>query len=307
MIDLSHLPTSNRFYKEVFYPNSTVSGGAWYTWQKPRGINYIAIFAAAGGGGGAAGAVGANGALGGGGGGAPHSAKNIFLASALPDILYFSVGYGGAGGTTSAAAGSAGIDTYVGTFYGTGASPPASYLYFLNGGNGGTTGTGGVARAESGLASFNLIGNSFAGFGQNSNIAGRAGTAAGTALDLINASSNTFVNPGTGGGTLPASLFGSGGSYTATNGTFGPIFPSHLGGQTSDANGTNGYQVPGLFYFYGGTGAASGTASTVSSSGRRGGNGGPGSGGGGGGAAFTGSTVGAGGNGGPGFVIVIGW
>ena len=304
MIDLSHLPTSNRFYKEVFYPNSTVSGGAWYTWQKPRGINYIAIFAAAGGGGGAAGAVGATGALGGGGGGAPHSARNIFLASALPDILYFSVGHGGAGGTTSAAAGSAGINTYVATFYGT--TNLASILYSLTGGSGGTTGTGGAARAESGLASFNLIGNSFAGFGQNSNIAGRAGTAAGTSLDLINAASNTFVNPGTGGGTLPASLFGIGGSYTATNGTFGPVFPSHFGGGNVNESGTNGYQVPGLFYFYGGTGAASGT-SIANGEPRRGGNGGPGCGAGGGGAALTGSTVGAGGNGGPGFVIVIGW
>lgn len=305
MIDLSHLPTSNRFYKEVFYPNSTVSGGAWYTWQKPRGINYIYIIAAGGGGGGAAGAVGANGALGGGGGGAPHSARNIFLASALPDILYFSVGHGGAGGTTSAAAGSVGIDTYVATFYGT--TNLASILYSLTGGSGGTTGTGGTARVESGLASFNLIGNSFAGFGQNSNTQGRAGTNAGTSLDIIAANGDKSINPGTGGGTLPASLFATGGSYTATNGTFGPVFPSHLGGQTSDANGTDGYQVPGLFYFYGGTGAASGTASTVSSSGRRGGNGAPGCGGGGGGAAFTGSTVGAGGNGGPGYVVIIGW
>lgn len=304
MIDLSHLPTSNRFYKEVFYPNSTVSGGAWYTWQKPRGINYIYIIAAGGGGGGAAGAVGANGALGGGGGGAPHSARNIFLASALPDILYFSVGYGGAGGTTSAAAGTAGINTYAAIYPSTGTT---SILFLLTGGSGGTTGTGGANLPESGISLLPLIGNSFAGFGQNSNAQGRSGTNAGTALDLIANNGDKSTNPGTGGGTLPASSFATGGSYTATNGTFGPVFPSHLGGQTSDANGTDGYQVPNLFYFYGGTGAASGTASTVSSSGRRGGNGGPGSGGGGGGAAFTGSTVGSGGNGGPGYVIVICW
>lgn len=306
MLDINHLPNSNKVIQQVFH--ATAQGGRlnWNIWNKPRGINYVHIFALAGGGGGAAGTVGANGSLGGGGGGSSAIFSSIFSAFSLPNNLYFSVGTGGVGGSVSGASGNAGVNTNI-ALYGeqvTGGSPTTqNIIATVAGGSGASAAAAGGAGSATAVSAMFTGLNCFGSSGQTGTKAGSAGSAANANVEYRTSS---CVMGGAGGGTLPASSFAVGGGTLWTNGTFNQYFPRHLGGQSSGENGSHGFKLPNLLFFYGGTGGASGTASTIGVGGR-GGDGSHGCGGGGGGAAFTGSQVGRGGNGGPGIVIVTCW
>ena len=178
--------------------------------------------------------------------------------------------------------------------------------------SGATAGSAGAAPSVVGVGNALLSGVAAPALASTSLApAGHAGVAGGTtgsgsALNLP--TSGIFLTGGTGGGGL-----GNAGSTGNAGGAFGivgngAVFPQHSGGVTgggstaNGGNGSNGFKVPGLFYFYGGTGGASGGGQ--GGSGGNGGAGGMGCGGGGGGGTLTGGTRSAGGRGGDGIVIL---
>ena len=118
MLDTGHLPLNTKFDQQIFSANAAANGVGWHSWRKPRGVSFIQFFCLGGGGGGGGGFAGAVGAAAaGGGGGASAQSSIIFPAHLLPDVLYISVGYGGAGSSGTGVAGGAGIyATHIG-FY----------------------------------------------------------------------------------------------------------------------------------------------------------------------------------------------
>ena len=325
MLDILHLPNSSRANQQIFYAATPTAGTNWQTWLKPRGVSFVQFFVLGGGGGGGAGAVPASGSAGGGGGGSSAQCTLLFPAWALPDVLYISVGSGGAGGNASA--GAAGIASYV-TIY-----PATTVNYVLcqaNGGGGGgagnttTAGSLGAAGTVTPIASGPLAGLGFPAWGQaatNINLIGQVGGAGGIGTGTGAAGTAVFINGGTslanGTGLLVTGGAGGGGLGSATNSggaitvpTTEVVFPPHPGGAAgtgtgSGANGLNGYQaIPKLLLFYGGSGGGT-SGLTAGGSGGNGGRGGYGSGGGGGGGAIT--TRSLGGAGGDGQVIATAW
>jgi hypothetical protein len=69
MLDFSHIPVNTKVDQQTFYPNSVSGGTAWYTWIKPRGVNFVQFIVLGGGtGGGSSGATAATALVGGTGG-----------------------------------------------------------------------------------------------------------------------------------------------------------------------------------------------------------------------------------------------
>lgn len=333
MLDTGHLPLNTKVDQQIFSANAAAAGVGWHTWRKPRGVNFVQFFALAGGAGGGGGVAGAvNTAAGGGGGGSSAQANIIFPAWCLPDVLYISVGYGGAGGTgstTIATVGSAGIATYISIDPSVTAN---NLLMIVNPGSAGglaagaTPGTGGAGGTVSTIANASLAGTGWANsfLGQTNNNAGNITLVGSAGTAAVNAAAGTaqtlpvtglMVTGGTGGGSLSATAAGTGLAGGAITGA--GAFPTLIGGIVPGTTtgtgglGSNGMRpIPNLNYFYGGTGGSStGGAATAGSSGGRGGAGAFGCGGGGGGGCITGtgSTGGAGGKGGDGIVIATAW
>lgn len=320
MLDMPHIiqgnPTTN---VQEFYATAPTVATSWQTWIKPRGVGLVHILLFGGGGGGGGGFVGAVSAAGGGGGGGSSAQASIIVpAWMIPDVLYISVGQGGAGGA-SAAAGVAGVASSV-TIY---PSTTANHVLLTATGGGlggvgsatvgGAAGAAGAASAAtaSPLAGLGFLG--YAGSATNVSLAGQAGIIGG-----FNAAGGTLTVPTTGlivtgggsGGGLPATatIGNSGGLFTvpATPSIFPPVDRA-LGSGTATAGnpGSGGFRALEKLFFYGGNGGASGGGS-----GGAGGAGGPGAygcGGGGGGAALTANLGGVGGKGGDGLCIITSW
>ena len=322
MLDFFDIPGSTKADVQRFTANSTAASVGWHTWRKPRGISIVNILLLAGGGGGGGGFLQTVGTgAGGGAGGSSGQTILNFPAWALPDILYISVGYGGAGGAGSGLTGSAGIASYVSI------DPSITANNLLALANGGTGGSAGASTAAGGTAAggaavtianapLSALANSFSitvtvGVGNiNLGLLGQTGPVggyntaglAGTSLTIP--TTGLIVTAGAGGASIGGTGF-AGGNITGAG-----IFPTSNGGAAGGTttapggNGAGGFSpIKGLLYFYGGTGGgSSGSAGGV---GGAGGNAATGSGGGGGGAGF--SAGGAGGRGGDGIAILTAW
>jgi len=319
MLDFSHIPRSTKATQQIFYAATPTAGTNWQTWLKPRGVSFVQFTVLGGGGGGGAGAAAGGNSGGGGGGGSSAQCRALFPAWTLPDVLYISVGSGGAGGNASV--GSAGIASYV-TIY-----PATTVNYILcqaNPGSGGGVGaTGSAGGAAAGgtvtpIANGTLAGLGVFGWGHaatNISLVGQNSSAGGTMPaggeggQIVLPTTGLFVTAGTGGGSSTTSTSNAGGPLTVPS---GGIFPLHPGGTsggtgaTADGgSGSSGYRaIPNLLYFYGGTGG--GCSGNLGGSGGNGGAGGYGCGGGGGGGGQTG-TRSTGGRGGDGLVIATAW
>jgi hypothetical protein len=122
MLDILHLPKPQNGYIDYFYNTGGATGTfSWQTWEKPKGIGTIVITCIGAGGGGRSGWC-ANSATrsGGAGGGTGGFNRVLIPAVFLPDVLYVSVGRGGAGGgsittaaSTTGMAGANGIASLV--------------------------------------------------------------------------------------------------------------------------------------------------------------------------------------------------
>ena len=316
MLDFFNLPNNVKSDQQIFYGNSTTAGASWYEWVKPRGISMVNIFMLGGGGGAGNGPNGSQ--PGAGGGGASSNQYNfLFLASSIPDVLYFSVGIGG---SPPAAAGAAtsGITSYASVY----PNIITGHLLGIASGGGGGSGFSSYAGGNP-TAADNIIAAPLAGLGMNLcaaatgniSLTGQAGTVGGATTFALPVT-GLIVTGGSGGGNgTAATPAASGTAASSIPSTVTGIFPTLLGGTNGTAvvgsinagNGSNGIKLPGLNYFYGGTGGGGGGSTGVSpfGAGGRGGDGyyGCGGGGGGGGAGTSGAG-GPGGSGGPGIVIV---
>lgn len=317
-LDVLHLPSQTGVSDvQIFTGNSQTALTAWETWEKPRGKSMINIQLFGKGGNGGLGAVGANSTAAGGGGGGSGGETSITMPLALlPDQLYLSLA--GQSQTTALA-------SYVCVGVPFSATPWNNVLVIANGGgNGGaaagvTPGAAGAIGAIATLATMPL-GWRYADLA----LPGVAGIIGGVAVAGASFSLSVLGNRlcgGAGGGGLPAAAAAgtAGGSYTITTATLG--FPVHNAPalvavgtpKVPPGNGNSGYApIPGLGYWYGGTGAGSthGTATTTGLVAAVGGNGGYGCGGGGNGGALTGTTARVAGDvglGGPALCIITCW
>jgi len=296
----------------------------WQEWRKPRGVTMVKMLLIGGGGGGGGGLTGATTtARGGGAGGACSSlSTHIFPAIFLPDVLKVSVGLGGAGGTGSGVAGSAGTISYVATGVGltAGSTIPNILAESGNagpgGGNAGTgagNATGGsvpsiATKARQGWAQAYSISTFTVGI-----VGATGGAASGGAGTLISAVWNLIpLSPGSGGGGVNSSGTGFAGGVVSlqaamdfADGSYTPA-SAYLAGGTAGSGavvggaGSAGVQNWKPLIMTGGSGGGSADGQV----GGAGGNGGIGCGGGGGGGGTTG---GRGGNGGNGLVVIISW
>jgi hypothetical protein len=300
MLDLQHLASSTKADVQVFVGTST----DWRTWQKPRGVSMIYMLVLGCGGNGGSGAVGAaSTAAGGGGGGSGGQATLLIPAIFLPDTLYCLVPF-----TRGSLA-----DTMVAVDRLSTNGTLLTCGYANNGGDGvgAAAGSAGVAAGARSTSNAPL-----SGMGRSNFLGGQGGIAGGVggATNLSLPTTGLIVTGGTGGGGVGA----SGGGNLGGNITGSVVFPTLAGGigpavgatTTPPDSGSSGIQpIPGLAFFYGGTGGGSthNAATGAGLVGANGGNGSYGCGGGGGGGALTGSTQGLGGRGGPGLVIIIAW
>jgi hypothetical protein len=281
----------------VFRPTNSSGSIAWaQTWQKPRGARLVLFFALAGGGGGGAGQTNATG-NGGGGGGSGASALWLVPAWLLPDIVYVSVGMGGASGAS-------GSPTILSPMPNPGVTGSHDMFIRVGGGAGGNAGSIGGGGGTGGsftnaLWAISSFGNLIGTLGQNGT--GAVSQSTGTAQTWGSATTG-MTSGGTAGGGSNGTVDHDGGAITAPNVGWEPMTVSLVGGTGAGGRGLDGVAAPlkaafASFYSCGGTGGASNHAGT----GGAGGNGGTGSGGGGGG---SGSTGGAASRGGEGLVIV---
>ena len=144
MLDLNHLPKTGNGNIDYFY--NTGGTSSWITWEKPKRIHTIVITCIGGGGGGRSGwCLDTTGRSGGAAGGSGGFTRVIIPAMVLPDVLYVSVGRGGAGGASATVSGTANLGSAgSGSYVSIAPSTAAIYLAcFANGGGGGiTTGAG---------------------------------------------------------------------------------------------------------------------------------------------------------------------
>jgi hypothetical protein len=297
MLDLFDIPNlANRI--QVF--QTSTSGAAWQTWQKPRNCKFVYIYTIGGGGGGAGGQAGTGtNRVGGAGGGSAAITRGYFPAAMIPDTLYVLVGAGGLGGASNGI-GIAGSATYVSMYAN---AAVGNNLIFANNGSNGTLSS--VAGGAGGTL-FNLNSAYIAGIMTFGSGRGEPGAVGGT-------------NTGGNGGNITPSIFltggagGGGASSAGVSGNGGNILSSGIVQQINGGTaggiifGESGYasQIPSIntstrlqTIFTGGAGGAA----NATGIGGAGGNGAYGCGGGGGGAGTTG---GRGGRGGDGLVIVI--
>lgn len=336
MLDVLNLPTNPRVNQQIFYAGATVAANttAAKTWIKPRGVSFVQFFVLGGGAGGGSGVFGtASTAAGGGGGGSGAQTNILFPAWALPDTLYMSVGYGGAGGNGVTALGpgligSAGIASYVSLY--PLITPTLNTLFcFSNGGAAGTAATGATAGGAGAAGAITTLVNcplaakgisSGLASAANTSLAGQSGTAGGTTgvgTALAFPTTGLRVTGGTGGGGCPAinTNGNAGGALTTPVTTPANIYPPQIGGLvtpgvTANGNpGSNGFNaLAQMLFFYGGTGGSSSAGN--GGIGGAGGAGYYGCGGGGGGGCIGGTladTSGAGGRGGDGLIIATAW
>ena len=296
MLDLNHLPKPQNGYIDYFYSTGT----SWVTWEKPRGISMIHITCFGAGAGGAGGGASGNGGSGGGSGG---QTTLLIPAYVLPDILYVSVGRGGAGGITNPSfpsiiqPGSDGSSSVVSIAQ----STDAIYVVcFANGGSGSTNGGAfGAAQATSSNALMSFSGFFFALAGQDGGFPNSA--------NITYPTTGLLVSGGAGGGNVNF-LGGSGvgGSILVpTQSAFSII--SSIAGANFPNNGSSGLTILQPLMSTGGAGGAgTNTNFNNNNNATNGGDGGFGSGGGAGGLyeGNNGFLNGKGGKGGDGLVII---
>lgn len=296
MLDFGHLPTATgNSDVQIFAGQSTVAGGAWVPWIKPRGKSMIDILLIGKGGNGGLGVVGANSvSAGGGGGGSGGQTRLTMPLALLPDTLWLSLA--GQSATTTLASYIA-IAPPLGA--GGGVPTPNDCLMTANGGGNGGNGAAGVGGTAGGAGAIAAVTVMPIGWAYSSVLAGAAGIAGGAAVAGANLTlpiTGLLVCGGTGGGGLPAA------AATGTNGgsiTGAGSWPTLLGGVGSATatvpaqDGNGGLQPQKFGRWYGGTGGASthGTALTTGLVGSYGGNGAYGCGGGGNGGALTTTPV----------------
>lgn len=316
MLDFSHIPDNNKNTQIFTASNNGITGATTYlqAWTKPRGCSFVHIFGLGAGGGGGAGApAGGLGLSAGGTGGASGAQFSmLFPASALPDIIYISVGAGGTAG--NAASGGAGGDTRILMSPTIDTSVVQNSFAFAGGGGGGGVASGSIPgilsvvsttnptvaiSALSGLSLISPIATlQYAGLiGQ----AGQQGTTAAALTAFALPTTGLMVTGGCGGAGISAT-----GATTFQGGFI--TYPSPLLSASSDLNigkpASSGIKQNTLMMFSGGHGGSS--LSSLSTT-CNGGDGSYGCGGGGGGGAFTGSTRTLGGKGGDGLVIITAW
>jgi hypothetical protein len=307
MLDLNHLPKPQNGYIDYFYSTGT----SWVTWEKPRGIIMLEIICIGGGGGGRSGWSSTSIRSGGGGGGSGGFSRLLIPAVFLPDVLYVSVGRGGAGGASTTTAGTANVGDPGNTSF-VSIAPSTAAIYvacFASPGGGGTAGNSSSGPAGAGAGVATQSSALISGLGIFSALAGQSGNTGG------NGSQTALAYPTT-GLLLSGGAAGGGGSggigsnITApTQASFSLITTRNGGGSATIAGpGADGISLFQPLMSIGGAGGGSSSSTTPGvGSGGRGGNGGFGSGGGGGGAGPSGTGSGAGGRGGDGFVIIRSW
>jgi|LakMenEpi03Aug12_release.lakeMendotaPanAssembly.Ray.scaffolds.fasta_scaffold01642_6 hypothetical protein len=313
MIDIFNLP-SNEQNSKIYYALSSGST-KWQTWQKPNGAKMVHIYVLGGGGGGGGGRTGAvNTGTGGGGGGSTAISIGLFPACMLPDILYISVGKGGAGGAANTS-GTAGELSYVSVSASTLSAATVMQSGAAGAGGGGAGGSSVAGTAGVAGTIWTYTSTIWAQLGQITPTVGHAGTLGGSTVGAgVNLTLQNVVSGGAGGGgeSSNASSF-KGGDITSTLYGFTTLNGGVANAADSTIHGNHGYSYSfpssnsfsrGPMLFTGGAGG--GGANTTSRDGGRGGNGSYGSGGGGGGAAY-GGTGGRGGDGGGGLVIITTW
>jgi len=309
MLDLLHLPKSTSGNVDYFY-NTGGTNTSWQTWEKPRGIIMLEIICIGAGGGGRSGwCVNSTSRSGGGGGGSGGFTRLLIPAIFLPDVLYVTVGKGGAGGASATLTGTANLGSN-GLFSSVNIAPTNAAFYivcFANAGAGAVVGT-----ASAGTAGFGANGAQpatalMSNLGQFAALAGQSGTAGATVAGTALAYPTTGLllsGGGAGGGGI-----GIGGDITAPTQSSFSLIPTRTGGiAASPGNpGADGISLLQPLISIGGAGGGSSTSTASGgAAGGRGGNGGIGCGGGGGGSGPTGGS-GAGGNGGDGLVIIRSW
>lgn len=310
MLDFTHLhnPANNQYF---YVGTGLTQDTEWITWVKPRGKTMCSITICGKGGDGGTSTPGLATAVAGGGGGSSGTLTTIVAPLvALPDRLYLWLpGVGVAAGSVAKVAVTP--ETITGAINVLVAGKAGA-----NGGNATSATAGAAGGATTAVAATDMpLGWQWA----NTAVAGMAGTAGGGAQaaggNLTLATTNfQIVTGGTGGGGIDSAAGTAG--YAGGNITAVGAFPVNSGGiagaaaATPPGRGSNGFQpIPGLLYFYGGTGSGS-SYNAATGAGLvqlPGGNGAPGCGGGGVGAAQTGSTAAAAGLGGPAFCMITCW
>ena len=287
---------------------TTRAANARYVWRRPKGLRHLVVVLFGGAGAGGKGNSNSAGtSRGGGGGGSGGSIFNVYLPGILvPDLLFFSIGYGGVYGGASANGGytiisSLETKTATETDYSISVTGHvfASARRGLVGNNGTTSGGSGGSNSS--------LNEAFGLFVSHPVLSATAASGGSSSAAGGNASlSRPFITAGGagGGGTDAANTTRSGGDvyFASTE----PMIPRVFGGTSAGQAGGDGRSMTGeewpiLSGLMGSPGA--GGASHGTGTGGRGGNAtGYGNGGGGGGAGVTGGN---GGNGSPGAAIVI--
>jgi hypothetical protein len=316
MIGNFNLPIAKGNAKTYVYTaiNTTATTNPWrgfYTWNKPKGINFVYGLIIGGGSGGGGGfSIGAGTTGGGGGGGTPGAViQFIQPAYLVPDTLSVSVSIGGTGGAANTSGGFPALVS--GLWYPlvgqTTLSITRIYYAFSNSNLGGTqsgrTGTGAAGGNGGAASTLSATSNQpgimgFSNYSLPAALSGFAGT-------LVAGTNATFAGRpqgGAGGGGVTSGVAAAGGNVLGPTTSEQSIWSRNLsGGAATGQAGENGITLfePTLFSLPGAGGGAN-----ASGTGGAGGKGGIGCGGGGGGAGTTG---GRGGDGGDGLVILVCW
>jgi hypothetical protein len=314
MLDLLHLPKSTPGNVDYIY--NTGGTTSWQTWEKPRGIIMLEIICIGAGGGGRSGWCANTTRSGGGGGGSGGFSRLLIPAIFLPDVLYVSVGRGGAGGahTTVSGTANAGSD---GSFSSVNIAPTNSAFYivcYANAGAGAVLGTSSAGTAGVGAAVAVQTTALMSNLGIFSALAGQSGGAGNTAVGggITYPTTGLLLSGGAAGG---GGNISSGGNITAPTYASFALVPTRTAGIVSAAGGAGADGITlfqPLMSIGGAGGGASNSVTTGTGYGGRGGNGGLGCGGGGGGSgplsgAGPGGIGGSGGKGGDGLVIIRSW
>ena len=277
MLDLNHLPKTGNGNIDYFY--NTGGTSSWITWEKPKGIHTIVITCIGAGGGGRSGwCLDTTGRSGGAAGGSGGFTRVIIPAMVLPDVLYVTVGRGGAGGASATVSGtvnlgSAGSGSYVSI------APSTAAIYlacFANAGGGGiTTGAGNNAGGLAAVVATqaNCL---MSGLGQFFALAGQTGATGptSTAAPISYPTTGLLLS---GGGCGAGGVTGTGGgTVTAPTQSLFSLIPTRTGGaQASTAGaGADGISLLQPLMSIGGAGGGASSSTTGGvGSGGRGGNG----------------------------------
>jgi len=305
MIDYFNL-ISNDKNTQILYG---VGSGVWQTWTKPNNCKFVHMYVMGGGAGGSSGYTDvtfSSNRLGGGGGGSSAITKAFFPGNLIPETLYFLVGMGGIG-QTSSSSGTSGEITFIST------QPSTAFTanILLRSGNVAPTCSNTQAAGVGGTV-FTSTNGLLSTFGVIQTLAGINAAAGGTNASPIGGSNGQyFITGGAGGGAVRSVGNSSNGGGGVTGAGY---IPTIAGGTiVGDPNGlskplthfpSDGYGMKNPMTFYGGCGGAG----LDLTNGGNGGDGTYGCGGGGGGASTTGNGIGGnGGNGGDGLVIITCW